>query len=47
MLKEKLDYIHMNPVRKGLIDSSRDWRYSSFRNYFLDNDSIITIDKTG
>ncbi|HHT9134766.1 MAG TPA: transposase [Candidatus Avalokitesvara rifleensis] len=45
MLKEKLDYIHMNPVRRGLVGSLGDWRYSSFRNYFSDNHSVITVDK--
>ena len=45
MLKEKLDYIHMNPVRKELVGSLGDSRYSSFRNYFLDDHSVITIDK--
>lgn len=45
ILKEKLDYIHMNPVRKGLVSSPGDWRYSSFRNHSLGDNSIITIDK--
>ena len=45
VLKEKLDYIHMNPVRKGLVDSPGDWKYSSFRNHYLDDNSIITIGK--
>lgn len=44
-LKEKIDYIHMNPVRRGLVSEPVDWRYSSFRNYYLDDNSIITIDK--
>lgn len=44
-LKEKLDYIHMNPVRKGLISSPSDWKYSSFRNYYLEDNSILIIDR--
>ena len=44
-MKEKLDYIHMNPVRKSLVDSPGDWKYSSFRNHYLDDNSIITIGK--
>jgi len=32
MLRQKLDYIHYNPVRLGLVDNPEDWRYSSARN---------------
>jgi putative transposase len=28
-----VDYIHFNPVRHGLVQSVRDWRYSSFHQY--------------
>lgn len=31
-IKRKLDYIHNNPVRRGLVKSPDEWRYSSFRN---------------
>lgn len=30
---KKLDYIHNNPVRRGLVKSPEEWEYSSFRNY--------------
>lgn len=30
---EKLRYIHRNPVRRGLVDSPEQWRWSSFRSY--------------
>ncbi len=29
---EKLDYIHANPIRKGIVDDPRDYKYSSI-NY--------------
>jgi putative transposase len=29
----KLDYIHNNPVRRGLVKSPEDWEHSSFRYY--------------
>jgi len=32
-MMEKIDYIHMNPVRAGLVDSPDDYLYSSARNY--------------
>jgi putative transposase len=43
MLKQKLDYIHYNPVRLGLVDRPEDWRYSSARNY-LGQDGVLEID---
>jgi REP element-mobilizing transposase RayT len=32
-LSQKLNYIHMNPVRAGWVDKPEDWLYSSQRNY--------------
>jgi putative transposase len=32
-LKEKLRYIHRNPVRRGLVSNPADWQWSSFRHY--------------
>ena len=43
MLRQKLDYIHYNPVRIGLVDRPEDWRYSSARNY-LGQDGVLEID---
>ena len=34
MQRQKLEYIHMNPVKRGYVDNVCDWRYSSARNYF-------------
>jgi REP element-mobilizing transposase RayT len=33
VLRQKLDYIHQNPVKRGYVDHAEDWRYSSARNY--------------
>jgi REP element-mobilizing transposase RayT len=33
MLRQKLDYIHFNPVKRGYVDEPTHWRYSSARNY--------------
>ncbi|MBD2385143.1 REP-associated tyrosine transposase [Cylindrospermum sp. FACHB-282] len=33
MFRQKLDYIHNNPVRRGYVDEPIYWRYSSSRNY--------------
>lgn len=29
MFKQKIDYIHLNPVRKGYVDSPEKWKWSS------------------
>jgi len=33
VMRQKLDYIHLNPVRRGYVDYPIHWRYSSARNY--------------
>jgi REP element-mobilizing transposase RayT len=43
MLRQKLDYMHYNPVRAGLVDRPEDWRYSSARDY-LGLDGVLEID---
>ena len=42
MMRQKLDYIHQNPVRRGYVDRPEDWRYSSARNY-LDENGLLEI----
>jgi len=33
MMRQKTDYIHQNPVKRGYVDKAEHWRYSSARNY--------------
>jgi putative transposase len=42
---EKLYRLHDNPVRKGYVQRPEHWKYSSARNYILDDDSILYVDK--
>ncbi|MFA6525306.1 MAG: transposase [Patescibacteria group bacterium] len=44
-LIQKLNYIHYNPVKHGLVKNPEDWRYSSWQNYYQDDDSTIIIDR--
>jgi putative transposase len=30
---EKLDYMHWNPVKRGLVERMEDWQWSSYRFY--------------
>ncbi|EOC99936.1 hypothetical protein L21TH_2023 [Caldisalinibacter kiritimatiensis] len=34
VLKQKIDYIHRNPLRRGLVDDVRSYKYSSFNLYY-------------
>ncbi len=33
MMRQKVDYIHQNPVKRGYVDEAAHWRYSSARDY--------------
>ena len=41
----KINYIHDNPVRKGLVSRAKDWFYSSANDYLADKPSAISVDK--
>ncbi len=36
MMRQKIEYIHQNPVTRGYVDQAAYWRYSSARNYLGD-----------
>lgn len=42
MMLQKIDYIHQNPVRRGYVEESVHWRYSSARNY-SGLDSLVNV----
>ncbi|GFD99092.1 hypothetical protein KUL156_16850 [Alteromonas sp. KUL156] len=46
VLKQKIDYIHNNPVVSGFVVNPEDWKYSSARNYQDDN-TVLKIDDIG
>jgi REP element-mobilizing transposase RayT len=33
MMRQKLEYMHYNPVKRGYVDDPTHWRYSSARDY--------------
>jgi putative transposase len=41
---EKLDYMHMNPVKRGLVEHPRDWPWSSFSFYSNRKPGLVPID---
>ena len=44
-LRTKINYIHSNPVKRGLCTAPEQWPWSSWRNYYNDDDSIFRIDR--
>lgn len=43
--REKIAYIHANPVRRGLVISPADWQWSSARWYEGDTSGTVPIDR--
>ena len=44
-LRQKLSYVHRNPLRAGLVEQPEDYPYSSYRDYALGDDSLFQIDR--
>jgi putative transposase len=40
---EKLRYMHRNPVKRGLVESPEQWRWSSYRFYLLDEVGPVQV----
>jgi len=46
VIKQKIEYIHNNPVVQGFVTDPIHWKYSSARNYSED-DTVLKIDNEG
>jgi len=46
VVKQKINYIHNNPVEAGFVTDPTQWKYSSARNY-ADDETILKIDNEG
>jgi len=44
---EKLNYMHNNPVKRGLVKQPGDWPWSSWRYYFRNDTSLLAMDRVG
>jgi len=44
VFRQKLEYVHLNPVRKGFVEKPEYWAYSSARNYVLADHSVIQVE---
>jgi putative transposase len=43
-LEKTLDYMHLNPVRKCLVERAVDWKWSSSLHYHTGRDDLIKVD---
>ena len=41
---EKLNYMHNNPVKRGLVAQPGGWPWSSWRFYYLEDRSVLAMD---
>ena len=42
--KQKLNYIHENPVRSGIVEREEDYIYSSAKEYFTGKKGLVNLD---
>ena len=45
MIWQKINYIHANPVKAGLVKSAKDYRWSSFRAFYYDTKEPLEVDQ--
>ena len=44
MMEQRLNYLHQNPVKAGIVEKAEDYLYSSARNYCDNRDYLMEID---
>jgi len=44
MIWQKINYIHANPVKAGLVSSAKEYRWSSFRSFHSQGDDPLEVD---
>ena len=45
MIWQKINYIHANPVKAGLVSSAKDYRWSSFQAFYSGNEKPLKVDQ--
>jgi len=44
MIWQKINYIHANPLKAGLVTSAKDYRWSSFRAFYSNTGEPLAVD---
>ena len=45
MIWQKINYIHANPVKAGLVKSAKDYRWSSFQAFYSGSEEPLIVDR--
>jgi REP element-mobilizing transposase RayT len=45
MIWQKINYIHANPVKAGLVSSAKDYRWSSFQAFYSGDEKTLKVDQ--
>ena len=45
MIRQKIDYVHANPVKARLVSSAKDYPWTSFRAFYLGSHEPLSIDQ--
>jgi putative transposase len=45
MIWQKINYIHANPVKAGIVKSAKDYPWSSFRSFYSQGDASLAVDR--
>ena len=45
ILRDAVEYIHNNPVRKGLVENAEDWKWSSYREWMNMGKGLLKVDR--
>jgi REP element-mobilizing transposase RayT len=45
MIWQKINYIHANPVKAGLVGSTEEYPWSSFRSFYSRDDATMVVDR--
>jgi 8-oxo-dGTP pyrophosphatase MutT (NUDIX family) len=45
LIKEKLNYMPNNPLKSGLVGSPEEWPWSSSRFYYLNDSTLLSMDR--
>ena len=43
-IREKIEYMHANPVKRGLVRSASEWAWSSFASYERGEGELVSMD---
>jgi hypothetical protein len=45
MIRQKINYVHANPVKARLVRSARDYYWSSYRSFYSQGDEPLAVDR--